>query len=113
MDSNSDRLITGIAEPTGMSAIDIIPIVIGYPVLLIILGKIYKWKNWKRNFWQSRVRKIAEVNQHNITINHNMTLNTLQFQTQWKVVRPQRPDDAAYSYVKEGDGSQVGDFLLN
>lgn len=60
----TDSIYMGIAEPTGMSAIDIIPIVIGYPVLLIILGKIYKWKNWKEKlFGKVEVRKIAEVNQ--------------------------------------------------
>ena len=49
----TDSIYMGIAEPTGMSAIDIVPIVIGYPILLIILGKIYNWKNWKENFQTS------------------------------------------------------------
>lgn len=31
--------------------IDAIPILIGYPILLIILGKIYKWKNWKEKLF--------------------------------------------------------------
>ncbi|SCY13849.1 hypothetical protein SAMN05192588_1336 [Nonlabens sp. Hel1_33_55] len=57
----TDSVYVGIAEPTALAAIDIIPVVIGYPILLIILGKIYKWKNWKEKlFGKVEVRKIAE-----------------------------------------------------
>jgi hypothetical protein len=38
-----------------MSAIDIIPVVVGYPVLLIILLRLkrHKWKIGKKNFLAS------------------------------------------------------------
>ena len=60
----TDSIYLGTAEPTSMGAVDIVPVVIGYPILLIILGKIYKWKNWKEKlFGKVEVRKIAEENQ--------------------------------------------------
>lgn len=60
----TDSVYMGIAEPTGLVAMDIIPVVIGYPVLLIILGKIYKWKNWKEKLLGTvEVRKIVEADQ--------------------------------------------------
>jgi hypothetical protein len=41
----TDSVYIDIAEPS-FGIVDILPIVIGYPVILFILGKIYKWNNW-------------------------------------------------------------------
>jgi hypothetical protein len=59
----TDSVYIDISEPTSFSLVDMLPIFIGYPILLIILGKIYKWKNWKdRLFGTVEVRKIVEQN---------------------------------------------------
>jgi hypothetical protein len=59
----TDSVYIDISKPTSFSAVDMLPIFIGYPILLIILGKIYKWKNWKdRLLGTVEVRKIVEQN---------------------------------------------------
>lgn len=38
-------------SPPSFGLADMLPIFIGYPILLIILGKIYKWSNWKEKLF--------------------------------------------------------------
>lgn len=46
----TDSIYIDIAEPS-FGFVDILPIVIGYPLILFILGKIYKWNNWKERLF--------------------------------------------------------------
>ncbi|MGB3590746.1 MAG: CPBP family intramembrane glutamic endopeptidase [Nonlabens sp.] len=41
----TDSAYLDISEPS-FSWTDVLPIVIGYPIILLILGRVYKWKNW-------------------------------------------------------------------
>lgn len=46
----TDSVYIDISEPS-FGITDILPIVIGYPLILFILGKIYKWNNWKERLF--------------------------------------------------------------
>jgi hypothetical protein len=46
----TDSIYIDIAEPS-FGIVDILPILIGYPLILFILGKIYKWNNWKERLF--------------------------------------------------------------
>ncbi|NRR92631.1 CPBP family intramembrane metalloprotease [Winogradskyella undariae] len=44
----TDALLTSIADPTEMAVSEIVaPVLIVYPILLLILSKKYGWTNWK------------------------------------------------------------------
>ncbi|PPK94984.1 hypothetical protein LY01_01737 [Nonlabens xylanidelens] len=47
--TDSVYLDTSVVPEFGI--MDTLPIFIGYPILLIILGKIYKWKDWKEKLF--------------------------------------------------------------
>lgn len=47
----TDSVYLDTSVMPSFSIIDALPIFIGYPILLIILGKIYKWKNWKEKLF--------------------------------------------------------------
>lgn len=46
----TDSVFLDVSEPS-FGLADMLPILIGYPVILIILGKIYKWSNWKEKLF--------------------------------------------------------------
>ncbi len=46
----TDSIYIDISEPS-FGIADILPILIGYPLILFILGKIYKWDNWKERLF--------------------------------------------------------------
>ncbi|WP_438961280.1 lysostaphin resistance A-like protein [Nonlabens sp.] len=46
----TDSVFLDVSAPS-FGLIDMLPILIGYPVILIILGKIYKWSNWKEKLF--------------------------------------------------------------
>ncbi|PQJ19424.1 CPBP family intramembrane glutamic endopeptidase [Nonlabens tegetincola] len=46
----TDSVFIDMSEPT-FAWTDTLSIFIGYPILLIILGKIYNWKNWKEKLF--------------------------------------------------------------
>ena len=56
----TDSVYIDVSEPTSLAAMDMIPIFVGYPILLIILGKIYKWTNWKQRLL-GRVKSRSEM----------------------------------------------------
>lgn len=47
----TDSVYLDISEPTSLGLADLSSVVIGYPIILLILGKIYKWKNWKEKLF--------------------------------------------------------------
>ena len=47
----TDSIYLDVSEPTGMGISDFASVLIGYPIILIILGKIYKWKNWSEKLF--------------------------------------------------------------
>ncbi len=49
----TDSVYVDVSQPTSFTVVDVIPIVIGYPILLLILGRIYHWKNWKEKLFGS------------------------------------------------------------
>lgn len=46
----TDSVFLDVSAPS-FGLTDMLPILIGYPVILIILGKIYKWSNWKEKLF--------------------------------------------------------------
>ncbi|WP_124979965.1 CPBP family intramembrane glutamic endopeptidase [Nonlabens xiamenensis] len=46
----TDSVYLDTSEPS-FSIVDVLPIFIGYPIILLILGKIYKWRNWKEKLF--------------------------------------------------------------
>ncbi|MGJ8684115.1 MAG: CPBP family intramembrane glutamic endopeptidase [Nonlabens sp.] len=46
----TDSVFIDVSEPS-FGLVDMLPIVIGYPIILLILGKIYKWSNWKEKLF--------------------------------------------------------------
>ena len=47
----TDSVYLDISEPTSLGLADLSSVVIGYPIILLILGKIYKWTNWKEKLF--------------------------------------------------------------
>jgi membrane protease YdiL (CAAX protease family) len=60
----TDSIYLDVSVPS-FSWVDILPILIGYPLILFILGKIYGWKNWGQKLFgsvQSREEFLASTN---------------------------------------------------
>lgn len=55
--TDSIYLDTSIAP--SFTLIDALPILIGYPILLLILGKVYKWQDWRQKLFGSVLSKEA------------------------------------------------------
>ncbi|MGB5983261.1 MAG: CPBP family intramembrane glutamic endopeptidase [Nonlabens sp.] len=47
----TDSIYLDVSQPTSIGLADLSSVIIGYPIILIILGKIYKWKNWKEKLF--------------------------------------------------------------
>ncbi len=66
----TDSIYLDVSEPS-FAWPDILPIVIGYPIILLILGKIYGWKNWSLKLFgsvQSREEFLADQPEPTTTI---------------------------------------------
>ncbi|GAK75749.1 hypothetical protein JCM19296_1341 [Nonlabens ulvanivorans] len=46
----TDSVFLDVSQPS-FGLADMLPIVIGYPIILLILAKIYKWSNWKEKLF--------------------------------------------------------------
>ncbi len=49
----TDSVYLDVSQPTSFSLVDTLPIFIGYPILLVILGRIYKWTDWRQKLFGS------------------------------------------------------------
>ncbi|PRP66094.1 CPBP family intramembrane glutamic endopeptidase [Nonlabens agnitus] len=67
----TDSIYIDVSEPTAFTLVDMIPIFVGYPILLLILGRIYKWKNWKEKLF-GRVQNRAYFTQQNPELDTNI-----------------------------------------
>lgn len=46
----TDSVFLDVSQPS-FGLVDMLPIVVGYPIILLILAKIYKWSNWKEKLF--------------------------------------------------------------
>lgn len=47
----SESILKDLSEPTSVGADIFVPLLVVYPILLIVFAKIYKWKNWKEKLF--------------------------------------------------------------
>jgi len=57
----TNSILKDISEPS-MNLEAILPVFIIYPIYLIILGKVFKWKNWKEKLF-GKIEKPIEITQ--------------------------------------------------
>jgi membrane protease YdiL (CAAX protease family) len=55
----TDSIYLDTSSAPTFTLIDALPILIGYPILLLILGKVYKWQEWRQKLFGSVLSKEA------------------------------------------------------